>query len=142
MSFRLLYTMSFRAQPRNLPGFASDTLCTTPRSVRSSASTLREKVSKSLKHRTRVRGGRARANLLSRSAGYFNHSLAQNCSICAKEEPQEQKADKANSFALLQNAPCGDEEKSPRLPFRPSPTALYFAEAKSTGRVGGADLSS
>ena len=26
----------------------------------------------------------------------FHHSLAQNCSICAKEEPQAQKADKAN----------------------------------------------
>ena len=66
--------MSFRAQPRNLlnyksvisterserrnlPGTASDTFFTAPRSVRSSASTLRKTGSKSLKRRTCDRGG-------------------------------------------------------------------------------------
>ena len=45
-----------RSQRRNLTGYVSDTLCATPRSVRSSASTLRKKCSKSPKQRTRAEG--------------------------------------------------------------------------------------
>ena len=63
-------------------------------------------------------------------------SLAQNCSICAKEEPLAQKAGKPRLLGLLQNAPCGDEEKSPGLRFRYTPAALVPYRGEGSG-VGG-----
>ena len=69
--------------------------CTTPRSVRSFASG-----SKSLKHRTREEGAGKGEFAFTECINQFL-SLAQNCSICAKEEPQAQKGWKANSFAFL-----------------------------------------
>ena len=83
--------------------------------VRSSASTLRRAGSKSLKHRTREEGaGKGEFAFTECSNSY--RSLAQNCSICAKEEPQAIKEWKANSFAFLRLSPCGDEPCGATLP--------------------------
>ena len=89
-----------RTERRNLPGYISDTLSTTPRSVRRVyPSTLRRACSKSLKRRTREEGA-GKGEFAFTECRNFHHSLAQNCSICAKEEPQAQKAYKAGLSAL------------------------------------------
>ena len=116
---------------RNLPCCASDTFITTPRSVRRVyPSTLRRIGSKSLKHRTREEGA-GEGEFAFTECRNFYLILAQNCSICAKEEPQAQKAYKADMSALLQNKPCGDEEKSPRLLFR-----YYISSIQPPRRYG------
>ena len=95
--------MSFRpsvASGEISPGYVSDTLCTTPRSVRSPASTLRKACSKSLKHRTRVEGA-GKGEFAFTECRNFNHSLAQNRGFCAKEEPQAQNANKAGYTCLV-----------------------------------------
>ncbi len=70
---------------------------TAPRSVRSPASTLRKICSKSLKHRTRVEGAGKGEFAFTECRNQFRN-LAQNCSICAKEEPQAQKERKAKNL--------------------------------------------
>ena len=46
---------------------------------------------------------------------FIPHSLAQNRGFCAKEEPQALKADKADLYALLRKAPCGDDSALGRI---------------------------
>ena len=60
---------------------------TAPRSVRSFASTLRRMSSKSLKHRTLEEGAGKGEFAFTECKNQFRN-LAQNCSICAKEESQ------------------------------------------------------
>ena len=57
---------------------------------------------------------------------------AQNCSICAKEEPQAQTAYKANSFALLQHAPAALVAIYPPTNAQKRPAEKVF----SAGRAG------
>ena len=75
------------ATRRNLLGYFSDTIITAPRSVRSLASTLRKIGSKSLKRRTREEEA-GKGEFAFTECRNFHFNLAQNCSICAKEEPQ------------------------------------------------------
>ena len=72
---------------------------TAPRSVRSSASTLRRASSKSLKHRTREEGAGKGEFAFTECTNQFI-SLAQNRGFCAKEEPQALKANKPSCTRL------------------------------------------
>ncbi len=56
-------------------------------------------------------------------------------SICAKEEPQAQKADKADLSALLQKVSCGDEPRAKPWLLRERGAAGYRANKPSCTRL-------
>ena len=73
---------------------------TAPRNVRSLASTLRKAGSKSLKHRTREEG-RARANLLSRSAGIITLASRKTVAFARKRSRRHQKPTRQITICLV-----------------------------------------
>ena len=71
-----------------------------------------------------------------RSANIFTAAFAQNCSICAKEEPQALKADKANTICLVAKSAlrrrygCTDSLPSASERVISAPSTLYFLSMK------------
>ena len=115
-------------------GYASDTRYTTPRSVRSPASTLRKIKANELEavpqHKLRL----ARVSLrFARSAGIFTLASRKTVAFARKRRRRRKRRTRQVTPALLQKATCGDDKRGPLGGASPEPTKFLTLINTNTG---------